>query len=120
MNERIFQRGRADIPGLVIDRLPGWQPGTLGQRYWGIIDNARRGEPVFHRGDIDEWFEGRARLTLGLRRPVELALLERPAADQRENPPGLRFDHDDPAADIRYLTQRIARHSVGRRPPFYR
>src|SRR5258707_613418 len=80
-----------------------------------IVADARRGEAIFQRGDVDERLEGRTRLALGLGRPVELALLERPAADQREDPPGFRIHHDDPAADIRDLAQRKFRS--GRRGP---
>src|SRR5439155_24322194 len=64
-------------------------------------------EAVFQRGDIDERLERRARLPFGLGGAVELALLERPAADQRKDAAVFRVHHHDAAADIRQLPQRV-------------
>ena len=107
MDQRVAQRRLADIAAFVIDRLPGRLTGALRDRDRRVLDDAPRVEAVFQRGDIDERLERRARLPFGLGGAVELALLERPAADQRKDAAVFRVHHHDAAADIRQLPQRV-------------
>ena len=51
-------------------------------------------EASFERRDVDEGLEGRAGLTLGLHRPVELAAEEVGTTDDRLHVAGLRLDRD--------------------------
>src|SRR2546423_9406180 len=106
MDQRIAQRRLADEAALVIDRLPGRLSRTLWDRDRRVLDNARRAEAVFQRREVDEGLEGGARLPLGLGRAIELALLKRPAADQRVDASGLRIHGGEAAADIGDLPQR--------------
>src|SRR5262249_5078833 len=89
--------------------LAGGLAGALRDRDRRILDDAVRAVAVFERRHIDERLERGAGLPLRLRRAVELALLERPAADHSENAPGLWIHDDEAAADIGDLAQRILR-----------
>ena len=106
LDQRVFERRRPDVVAVVIGRPPRRQPGTLRDFDRRVLDRARQRIAVLQRGQIDERLDRRAGLPLRLRRAVELALLERPAADQREDPAGLRVHHDEAAADIGDLAQR--------------
>src|SRR6266508_1372108 len=106
MDQRIAQRRLADKAALVIDRLPGSLSRTLRDRDRRVLDDARWAEAVFQRGEIDEGLEGGAWLPLGLGGAIELALLKRPAADQRVDASGLRIHAGEAAADIGDLPQR--------------
>src|SRR5204863_7572327 len=97
------------IAALVVHRLPGRLARPLRDRDRRVLDDAVRAEAVFERRRKNKGLEGRAGLPLRLRRAVELALLKRPAADHRENPPGFGIKDDKAAADIGGLTQRVLR-----------
>ena len=62
---------------------------------------------VVERRRVDERLERRARLAQRLRRAIELALVEREAADHREHAAGERVHRDDRAGDFRDLAQAV-------------
>ena len=75
----------------------------------------RRRVAVVERGRVDERLEGRARLAQGLRRAVELALVEGEAADHGVDAAGIRVHRDDGAGDLGHLAQaELARLAVER------
>src|SRR3546814_16217516 len=60
-----------------------------------VEDHRRRGIAALERRQIDEGLEGRARLAIRLRRPVELAHLEVVAAGHRQTAPGVRVERSE-------------------------
>ncbi len=114
--QRLGQRHRSEILMRVILRLPA---SHIDRR---ILAHGRGGEAFFHRGEVDERLEGRARLTLRRDRAIELALGVIAAADQRLDR-AVRVHRDERAlADaefrallIELLGQRLFRIRLQRR-----
>jgi hypothetical protein len=80
-----------------------------------VDDDAGRRIAVVEGGRVDKWLERRAGLALGLRRPVELALVEAEAADQGSTRPVCGSIDHHRAADLRHLLQAHSRLQT-RRP----
>ena len=59
-----------------------------------VDHDRRRGVAIVHRRRIDQRLEGRSRLSIGLGRAIELALVEREATHHRENAAGPRIHRD--------------------------
>ena len=116
--ERDAQRRRpAEAVAAVVGRRPGRHARALADRDRRVVDQGRRREAVFERGQIDERLDRRAGLPLGLGGAVELAQFEAEAAAHRQHAAGMRVDRDQRARDLRDLAQgcRAARGAAWRR-----
>ena len=67
----------------------------------------RRRVAIVHRRRIDQRLERRSRLSIGLRGAIELALVEREAADHRKHAAGQRIHRDHGAGHFGQLPQAI-------------
>src|SRR5262249_57966265 len=92
---RLLQRRGAAKLAVVFFRLPRLPVPADRVRDRRIFDTARRREPGFERGDVDERLECRARLPPRLHGAVEFAAEEVVAADHRAHVAGLRLACDD-------------------------
>src|SRR6266851_7904083 len=70
-----------------------------------IDEDGRRRIAVVQRGRIDDRLYGRARLPVGLRRAIELTLVEREPADHRQHAAGPWIHRHHRAGDFRQLAQ---------------
>ncbi len=97
------QRRRSVELAFVVLRPPDARAGVdLDRR---IEHDGRRRVAVVERGGVDQRLERGTRLSQRLGGAVELALVEREAADHREHAAGLRIERDDGAGDFRHLAQ---------------
>ena len=91
----------------IVFRLPDAAARALIDLDRRIHHDGRGRVAVVERGGVNERLERRARLAQRLRGAVELALVEREAADHCEHAAGPRVHHDHRAGDFRYLTQAV-------------
>ena len=72
-----------------------------------VDHDRRRRVAIVNRRRIDQRLERRSRLPIGLCRAIELALVEREAADHRDHAAGQRVHRDHGAGHFRHLPQAI-------------
>ena len=89
----------------VVGRLPLAEACALIDHEGRIQYAGRGGEAIVERGQINEGLEGGAGLPGGLGHPVELAVLEAPAAAEGQHAACVRIHGDEAAFDIRNLPQ---------------
>jgi hypothetical protein len=94
-------RWTVKVPGIVF-RAPDISSG-VGKFDWRVFDQGRGRVTFVERGKIDKRLERGARLALGLRRPVELAFIELPAALHRQHAPVVRVQRDNRSLHQRNL-----------------